>query len=224
MEKQNMETTTMGTRATARFTTNHGVTPKQIAAILKHVAAIASSEDVRGVIAGVMVETTADMVTFTATDSYRLLSVGVPVLSGTTVEPGAAYVVAAKNLKNVGQLIKSAGSLTIERADYAPVRFVNDAGDTFTAPVIPGTFPDWRRLVPESGAWPATGETVVYNPVRLAGLLDSVAGVIAGGRTVRADDEQRVRIGSMSPTKSLLVRATVTDYCDITGLLMPYRN
>ena len=197
-----------------------GITPKQLAATAKHVAACASPDQARGVLAGVLIESGENVVKLTATDSCRLIHAVIPCDGVPAFDP---VIIEAKTLSKLPAFVK----------DWPTVGFSYSAGDTFavfsrgdggTFPVQAksGTFAKYRTLIPseDAYAWPATGETVAFDPVLLGGLIDSVGGIVGASRSRQVP----VRIVNMAAMKLTAVRATSGDGIDATGLIMPLRQ
>lgn len=209
------------TRTVLPFRTGAGpMSAGQAAAVLRAVAAIASPDWARGVLSGVHVEPDGDSVRFTATDSYRLLTVTVPVHeNGVTFDP---FTLSAKELAAAAKNVKKSETCSIEYVGGHDAATFSNGVDSFRVPTIEGTFADWRRLVPDSGEWPAAGDTVNVNPVLLSGLLDSFAMIAAGG-TPKRDAVYTVTFGKIDPAKPALITAT-GDAFTATGLIMPLRK
>lgn len=220
-----METMTE-TRTVIPFTNKAepGVSPAHAAAVLRAVAAVASPDSGRATLAGVLVERENDggSVTFTATDSYRLLSVTVP--TNGIVAAFEPFILAAKDLAAVAKNVKK----TTERfeIDYNAGDLVarfTIGGDILTVPTIGGTFADYKRLIPTEPVWPAAGEYANLNPVLLAGLLDSFALILAGGGSVKRDSVHAVTFSQVSPSKVAVLTAKQGSVT-ATGLIMPLRQ
>ena len=216
-----METATE-TRTVLPFVTGAGpVSAAQAAAVLRAVAAIASPDLARGVLAGVHVEADGDSVRFTATDSYRLLTVAVPVNeNGVTFDP---FTLSAKELAAAAKNVKKSETCSLVYSAGDSAATFSNGVDSFRVPTIVGTFADYRRLIPTEPAWPAAGETATMNTVDLAGLLDSFALILAGGGRARGEDCYGVRFSQVSATKPALMTATVGDIT-ATALIMPIRK
>jgi len=195
-----------------------GITPKQLAATAKHVAACASPDQARGVLAGVLIESGENVVTMTATDSYRLVHAVVPCDG---VPEFDAVIVEAKTLSKLPAFVKDWPAVGFTVGDTFAV-FSRGDGGTFPVPVLTGTFANYPTLIPSEDAykWPATGETAAFDPVLLGGLLDSVGGIVGASRSRQVP----VRIVNMAATKLTAVRATSGDGIDVTGLIMPLRQ
>lgn len=216
-----METTTE-TRTVLPFVTGAGpVSAGQAAAVMRAVASIASPDLARGVLAGVHVEADGDSVRFTATDSYRMLTVAVPVNeNGVEFDP---FTLSAKELAAAAKNVKKFETCSLIYSAGDTAATFSNGVDSFRVPTIVGTFVDWRRLIPTEPAWPATGETATMNAVYLAGLLDSFATILAGGGRARGEDCHGVRFSQMLPTKPALITATA-GAVTATGLIMPIRK
>ena len=216
-----METTTE-TGTVLPFVT--GVSPvsaAQAAAVIRAVAAIASPDMARGVLSGVHVEPDGDSVRFTATDSYRLLTVSVAVgENGGTFDP---FTLSARELAAAAKNVKKSDVCRIEYCAGQDAATFSNGRDSFRVPTIVGTFADWRRLIPTEPAWPATGDTVSMNPVLLSGLLDSFGTILAGGGTVKRDADHTVTFSQASATKVAMITATANGIA-ATGLIMPLRK
>lgn len=195
-----------------------GISPKRFAAIAKHVAACASPDQARGTLAGVLIESGENVVTMTATDSYRLIHVAIPCDGVSAFDP---VIVEAKTLSKLTAFVKNESAVSFTAGDGF-ASFVHNVGGVFPVPVITGTFADYRRLIPgeDSYGWPATGEAVAFDPVLLSGLLDSVGGIVGASRSRQV----AVRIVNMAAMKLTAVRATSDDGIDATGLIMPLRR
>jgi hypothetical protein len=195
-----------------------GITPKQLAATAKHVAACASPDQARGTLAGVLIESGENAVTMTATDSYRLVHAVIPCDGVPAFDP---VIVEAKTLSKLPTFVKNESAVSFTAGDGF-ASFVHNVGGVFPVPVLSGTFADYRRLIPgeDAYAWPATGETVAFDPVLFGGLIDSVGGIVGASRSRQVP----VRIVNMSAMKLTAVRATSGDGIDVTGLIMPLRQ
>lgn len=214
-----METTTE-TRTVLPFHTGAGaVSAGQAAAVMRAVSAIASPDMARGVLSGVHVEADGDSVRFTATDSYRLLTVALPV----SVPAFDPFTLSAKELAAAAKNVKKSDTCLIEYVAGDSAATFSNGVDSFRVPAIVGTFADWRRLIPSEPAWPAAGETATMNTVYLAGLLDSFAMILAGGGRARGEDCHGVRFSQVSATKPAMMTAT-GDAFTATALIMPIRQ
>lgn len=216
-----MQTTTE-TRTVLPFVTGAGpVSAGQAAAVLRAVASIASPDLARGVLCGVHVEPDGDSVRFTATDSYRLLTVAVPVNeNGVTFDP---FTVSAKELAAAAKNVKKSETCSLIYSAGDTAATFSNGVDSFRIPTIVGTFADWRRLIPTEPAWPAAGETVNVNATLLSGLLDAFASILSGGTTKR-DAMHPVTLSQVSATKVAVLSAECAGGIAATGLIMPLRK
>lgn len=218
-----METTTEMSRAsvTIPFLTGQGpCSAGQAAAVIRAVAAVASPDMARGVLAGVHVESDGDSVRFTATDSYRLLTVAVPVGENAVVfDP---FTLSAKELAAAAKNVKRSDVCRIEYVAGQNAATFSNGVDSFRVPTCVGTFADWRRLIPTDPVWPTAGETVNMDPVLLAGLLDSFVSILAGGGRSRKHGDG-VTFSQVLPNKVSLMTAAGVGFT-ATGLIMPLRK
>lgn len=215
--------TTVETRTVLPFVTGAGpVSAAQAAAVMRAVSAIASQDMARGVISGVHVEPHNDGVRFTATDSYRLLTVTIGGDGTGATRTFDPFTLSAKELAAAAKNVKKSETCSIEYVPGDSAATFSNGVDSFRVPTIDGTFANWRRLVPDSGEWPAAGDTVNVNPVLLSGLLDSFAMIAAGG-TPKRDAVLTVTFGKIDPAKPSLITAT-GDAFTATGLIMPLRK
>jgi hypothetical protein len=207
----------------ARFTVDDYsavLSPKQLANIVKHVAAIASTDQARGVLAGVLVESDPNGIKLTATDSYRLIHVTVPMADVPAFDP---IIVHAKTAGKLPAFVKGSRRLMfMYSAGDESAMFTRGDGGTLPLPVLSGTFADYRRLIPaeDTYGWPSAGETVSYNPMLLSGLLDSMGGIVGN----RGRDPIGVRFVNASAMKLTVIRGASVDGVDVTGLIMPLRR
>ena len=219
-----METMTE-TRTVIPFTNTAGpgVSPAHAAAVMRAVAAVASPDSGRATLAGVLVERVdGGSVTFTATDSYRLLSVTVP--TNGIIAAFDPFILAAKDLAAVAKNVKrTTETCAIDYNAGDLVARFTIGGDVLTVPTIGGTFADYKRLIPSDPAWPVAGETANLNPVLLAGLLDSFALILAGGGSVKRDSVHAVTFSQVSPSKVAVLTAKQGSVA-ATGLIMPLRQ
>jgi hypothetical protein len=197
-----------------------GVSPGQVAAVCRAVAAIASTDKSRPALQGVIVEPGDNGIVLTATDSYRLLTVAVETGHGATVPAFDPFLLSARELANAAKNVKkNVAACAIEYAAGESSARFTVGGDVFAVPVIDGSVTQWRRLIPTDPVWPATGETFSMNASLLAGLLDSFSMILSAGSGNR---DNRVSFSQVSPTKVTMLTA-VTDGVVATGLVMPLR-
>lgn len=109
--------------------------------------ATCSSDDTsRPVLTSVLFELGDGALTLTATDSYRLASMGVPVL-GPTGE-SLKRCIPARVVAALKPFAKAQGPLRMVFGESA-VSFTLPTGLTFTTRIIEGEFPNWRSLIPQ---------------------------------------------------------------------------
>ena len=197
------------------------VTAATVGRCLIHVGTVASKDLARGVLAGILIGTAVDpdtdatMLTFTATDSYRLIHVTVPLTADDTVAAFDPFVIDAKQAAKVGKLItrknvdRGAG-FTVT----GPVFTLSTADGSGNVDRLTGSFPEFDKLMNID----STGELPQVNADLLSGLLDAMAGVI----TVSKDLLPKVRLSAVSGTKPMRWEARV-DQAAVIGIIMPIR-
>lgn len=211
------------------------------------VASVASRDSSRPVLSGVLIESGAvwspilgDFVgaTFTATDSYRLMTVAVrddSAGSGSVLVPASVKVPARSGVTfswdsdSLRENVGAAYADHLDRRDGAgagddlrPVVRVHtgDTSTTVTVPAAADTFPKWRGLLPGVGDDGAVEpEPYAVNPAYLGGLLVAM-GKAAG------------KVGATNPVRCVASSANrpgLWEWCDDSagvaacGLVMPVR-
>lgn len=200
-----------------------GQTAATVGRILNHAGSVASKDLARGYLCGIKVSTAvdpvsgADMLTFTATDSYRLIHCELPLADGDTAY-GCDIVMNAKQAKQAAKLITrknvdSGVAFTVT----GPTCTVTTADGSANVELHAGTFPDVDRLLtPES-----TGELPRIDADLLSGLLSAMSGVI----TVNRDVAAHVDIVSVGGNKyAMKLTAAIPDVVRVTGVIMPIRR
>lgn len=123
---------------------------------LKAAAICASTEEVRYYLKGVSLEFGAEGVTYAATDGHRLAAFHHSYFSddGLIIDAEEAGWSAPSSFIVPLDLIKKV-KLSKRGSDYARVSFdgsrvtIDYEGASVTSPGIDGTFPDWKRIVPD---------------------------------------------------------------------------
>lgn len=108
------------------------------ARILHAVNLFASRDETRYYLMGVGVEARGDHAIFVATDGYGLLAVRVPVDCG----EGSAVIIPSELIKKVNKRWDCTLSYDNKTASIEQDKAAS------TSPLIDGTFPDWRRVIP----------------------------------------------------------------------------
>lgn len=195
-----------------------GINPATFARVLGSVASVASQDKVRDIHA-VSITFANDTVRVTGTDSYAMIDVSIrgndvfgdvergvfPVSAGVRdivrVIGKGRDVARSVRLFTVGDVLTVAtdsGSVSVPmRCDY-PTRLVNN-------------------VFGQENGWPDAGDVPMFDPVRLSGLCDAVAGVFPR----KADPAMRV--SSMTVGKAMAVHASFENV-SVRGLVMPRRK
>lgn len=129
----------------------------------------AADKDVRYYLLGVHFDLEAGRIV--ATDGHRAFICAGPVV------PGAGTFIMPNGL--IDNVLKAVGkrplydTVKVSVSDIgAPRAITIDAvSGTFSAPAVDGTFPDWRRIVPQS----VSGETAQFNPEYLTDAREALA-------------------------------------------------
>jgi len=203
---------------------------KQAVGIIGAVASIASKDNTRGIHTGVHVERDTDGgVILTATDAYRLLSVTVPGVAGSTFDPftlhGKELVATAKN---VGKG-KHALMLSANGSDYVHVfgHSGHESESYGSVPVYAGTFSNYRGLFDSAETnpvWPDSTETVRVNPELFSGLFDACATISGYSDRPKGAPMPSVDIVRMSASKVTVISGSAANGVTYRGLIMPLRK
>jgi DNA polymerase-3 subunit beta len=145
---------------------------------LKATAIAASTEQTRYYLNGVCVEHSPNGPIFIATDGHRLIASTQKWL----VENPATFspvIVPMSLIKRVKISRKfDIATMTIEHKEGGEISVsIYYAGATYAENSIDGTFPDWRRVIPQS----CDGTVSQYNPAYLADFAEA-GRVLAGGK------------------------------------------
>lgn len=135
------------------ITTTTGVLPADdFADAVSQVAVAASRDDVTPVITGVQVEVGENVLSFVATDRYRVAVRMIDWDSGTTSAEGTTALVPARTLAEIGRTFGRSGTVSVSIVrgeDRELIAFSSDKR-TVTSLLIKGNFPPVRRLFPET--------------------------------------------------------------------------
>ena len=132
------------------------IDPQLLRETISHVAFAAASEDSRPVLTGIKVEIDGDDFTFAAADGFRLA-----VYTGKLTEPLAdpvEFIIPARSMQEVGRLI-SAGDSEVEfTVTTAGTHALFNFGTVeIVSQLMPGSFPNFRSLIPEEHRFDNTG-------------------------------------------------------------------
>jgi DNA polymerase-3 subunit beta len=182
---------------------------------LKATAIAASTEQTRYYLNGVCIEHSPNGPIFIATDGHRLIASTQKWLaeSPATFAPVIVPMSLIKRIK-INRKIEQA-TMTIEHKEGGAILIsIYYAGATYAENSIDGTFPDWRRVLPQSG----DGTISQYNPAYLSDFAEA-GRVLAGGK---CDVAVAVSYNGGSPA---LVRFWHEDQpVQSFGVIMPIRT
>ncbi|WP_309070441.1 DNA polymerase III subunit beta [Arthrobacter sp.] len=118
----------------------------------------ASRDDTLPILTGVRMEIEEDLITFLATDRYRL---ALRELSWKPTNPGisTSALVKAKTLSEVAKTLGGAGDLKIALSDNSELIGFESGGRRTTSLLVDGDYPKIRSLFPENTPIHATVET-----------------------------------------------------------------
>ena len=200
-----------------------GTTAATVGRCLTNVGTVASKDLARGVLAGIHVGTEQDAdnlvtgLTFTATDSYRLIHVTVPVGNDDVVRPFDPFVIDAKQAGKVGKLItKKNASSMVTFSVTGPVFTLSTADGSGNVDLLTGHWPDTARLLVTEN----TGELPRMDADLLSGLLSAMSGVMSVSR----DTAAHVNIDSVGGNSKPMRMSAVSDVVKVVGVIMPVRR
>jgi hypothetical protein len=125
---------------------------------LKATNVAASDEQTRYYLNGVYVNVVAQHVEYVATDGARLIAVRHELLTDSScVWPATGVIIPSKLIERI-KVVKKAddeAEATMEGGNVT----IKYNGESYSAPAIDGTFPDWRRVVPDA----CNGEIAQFN-------------------------------------------------------------
>jgi DNA polymerase-3 subunit beta len=182
---------------------------------LKATAIAASTEQTRYYLNGVCVEHSPSGPIFIATDGHRLIASNHKWME-VTAPQFAPAIIPLSLIKRIKVSRKfDIATMTIEHKEGGAILIsIYYAGATYAENSIDGTFPDWRRVIPQS----CDGTISQYNPAYLSDFAEA-GRVLAGGK---CDVSVAVSYNGGSPA---LVRfwhedKTVQSF----GVIMPIRT
>jgi len=182
---------------------------------LKATAIAASTEQTRYYLNGVCIEHSPNGPIFIATNGHMLIASTQKWLveNPATFAPVIIPMSLIKRIK-INRKIEQA-TMTIEHKEGGAILIsIYYAGATYAENSIDGTFPDWRRVLPQSG----DGTVSQYNPAYLADFAEA-GRVLAGGK---CDVAVAISYNGSSPA---LVRFWHEDNpVQSFGVLMPLRT
>ncbi|GAA2174196.1 DNA polymerase III subunit beta [Arthrobacter parietis] len=131
----------------------------------------ASRDDTLPILTGVRMEIEEDLITFLATDRYRL---ALRELSWKPTNPGisTSALVKAKTLSEVAKTLGGSGDLNIALSDNSELIGFESGGRRTTSLLVDGDYPKIRSLFPDSTPIHATVETsLLVEAVRRVSLV-----------------------------------------------------
>jgi DNA polymerase-3 subunit beta len=182
---------------------------------LKATAIAAGTEQTRYYLNGVCIQHTPTGPVFVATDGHRLIAARHDWQSGVpeTFEP---VIVPLDLLKRVKIVRKASDVATVTLSvgdDGARKVAIDYAGGTVAAAAVEGTFPDWRRVIPQSEP---SGVAAQFQAQYFDAFRDAMA-ILSGGKT---DAQPRVAHNGDNPA---IVDLGDTGAVQAFGVLMPLR-
>ena len=181
---------------------------------LKAAAIAASIEQTRYYLHGVCIQHTPTGPVFVATDGHRLIAARHD-WQGDAPAPFAPVIVPLELLKRIKISRKASDVATITLTGEGGDRKVaiDYAGGTVAANAIDGTFPDWRRVIPQGAP---SGVACQFQAQYLDAFRDAMA-ILAGGK---GDAQPNIAHNGMDPA---IVDLGDAGAVQAFGVLMPYR-
>jgi DNA polymerase-3 subunit beta len=130
---------------------------------LRAVLVAVSSEETRYYLNGINLEFTPDGVIMAATDGHRMIVLRQPYGEHGATAAHASVIVPRDLVAKLKVKHKTLDETTLTIADDGKLTFEH-AGESFGGSRIDGTFPDYRRVVPQD----LDGKPAQYNPAYLA--------------------------------------------------------
>ena len=170
-----------------------------------------STEETRYYLNGINLEFTPDGVVMAATDGHRMIVLRQPYGEHAATAAHASVIVPRDLVVKLKIKLKTLDETTLTIGDDGKLTFEH-AGESFGGARVDGTFPDYRRVVPQD----LTGEAAQYNPIYLADFAKARK-ELGGDRTT----SPVVRYNGGSP--AVVDFAYETGF-DAFGVLMPLRT
>lgn len=162
------------------------VTARALVEAITDTLVVASTDEARPVLTGVLVQVESDALVLAACDGYRLAERSIPLGGGA---PAVAAIVPGRTMGEVARLFRgSGGDLEIALGPLGNQVFFRGAVAEITSRVIDGDYPNYRRLIPETSGTSATldaGE-LVRRLRALAPFAQDSAHVVRLGVTPRS--------------------------------------
>ena len=135
------------------------------ASAVSQVIVAASKDDTLPVLTGIKVEIENDLITFLATDRYRLAMRHLN-WNPANADFSASFLIKAKTLNDVAKSLAGAGQLQLAISEKGDMVGFESANRRTTSLLINGQYPNIRSLFPS--------ETPIFATVRASDLLESV--------------------------------------------------
>jgi DNA polymerase-3 subunit beta len=178
---------------------------------LRAVLVAVSTEETRYYLNGINLEFTPDGVIMAATDGHRMIVLRQPYGEHAATGAHASVIVPRDLVAKLKIKLRTLDETTLTIADDGKLTFEH-AGEMFGGARVDGTFPDYRRVVPQD----LDGKPAQYNPAYLADFAKARK-ELGGDRTT----SPVVRYNGGSP--AVVDFAYGTDFQAI-GVLMPIRD
>ena len=130
---------------------------------LRAVLVAVSTEETRYYLNGINLEFTPDGVVMAATDGHRMIVLRQPYGEHAVMGAHASVIVPRDLVAKLKVKHKTLDETTLTIGDDGRLTFEH-AGEMFGGSRVDGTFPDYRRVVPQD----LTGEAAQYDPIYLA--------------------------------------------------------
>lgn len=189
---------------------------------LRAVLTAVGTEEIRYYLNGVNIEFTPDAVVMTATDGHRAIVLHQPYVPGEPPTAFIASVIVPRELVAKLKVKPKGGEICVmtltPSADGSPRRVAFEyCGEQISAPAIDGTFPGYRRIIPQT----LSGAPAQFNPIYLADFAKARAELTGSKANKDGSDTPIVRYNG---NDSALVDFAYDTGFQAIGVLMPVRD
>jgi DNA polymerase-3 subunit beta len=178
---------------------------------LRAVLVAVSTEETRYYLNGINLEFTPDGVVMAATDGHRMIVLRQPYGEHAATAAHASVIVPRDLVAKLKVKLRTLDETTLTIGDDGKLTFEH-AGESYGGSRVDGTFPDYRRVVPQD----LTGEAAQYDPIYLADFAKARK-ELGGDRTT----SPIVRYNGGSPA---VVDFSYGTGFQAIGVLMPIRD
>jgi len=178
---------------------------------LRAVLIAVSTEETRYYLNGINLEFTPDGVVMTATDGHRMIVLRQPYGEHAATAAHASVIVPRDLVAKLKIKLKTLDTTDLTIGDDGKLLFEH-AGESFGGSRVDGTFPDYRRVVPQD----LDGKPAQYDPIYLADFAKARK-ELGGDRTT----SPVVRYNGLNP--AVVDFAYGTGF-QAVGVLMPIRD